>query len=210
MFRNKFNFSKWLVFLAMGTLPFLNLAFGQSSAPSSGGFVNGNAQYYNADASAAKAAPITVYPKLGLYSLVTWGTLSNFPCGAPSIDDEIDPQLWMKKKKPPVPEFIKTLNNSPIAVAGFMIPLDTDEKGEKATSFILARSQSTCCYGITPKMNEWIYVQMKKDMTAEILMDSPITVFGTIEVGEKNDRNSGWSLYRMTGDKAELPRHSFW
>jgi hypothetical protein len=209
MAQNKLNLSKGFVFLVIGTLPFLNLAFGQN-APANGGFVNGNTQYYSADAGAAKAAPVTVYPKVGAYALLTWGTLSHFPRGAPSLDDEIDPTLWMRKKKPPVPGFIKTLNHSLIAVAGFMLPLDTDEKGEKATSFILARSQSTCCYGITPKMNEWIYVQMRQDTTAEILMDSPITVFGTIEIGEKNDRNSGWSLYRMTGDKVELPKNSLW
>lgn len=201
--QNKFGLSKWFVFLVLGTFPFLS-AFGQT-VPPGGGFINGNSNYYAADAGAAKAAPVTVYPKIDGYSLVTWGTLAHFAYLAPSIDEEIDPKLWRRKKKPPIPAFIKALNGSAVAVAGFMIPLDTDDRGVQATSFILARSQATCCYGITPKMNEWIYVQMKKGTSAEILMDSPVTAFGDLTVGEKDDNNSGWSLYRMAGDKVELP-----
>jgi hypothetical protein len=152
-----------------------------------------------------KSAPITVYPQVDGHALVTWDTLSHFDYDSPSIDEEIDPKLRRKKKKYPIPGFIKLLNGASVAVVGFMIPLDTNEAGDKATSFILARSQATCCYGITPKMNEWMFVQMKKGKEAETMMDMPVTAFGTLAVGEEKKSDTGWTLYRMVSDKVTVP-----
>lgn len=96
-----------------------------------------------------------------------------------------------------------------MAVVGFMIPLETNEAGDKATSFILARSQATCCYGIIPKMNEWMFVQMESGKNADAIMDVPVTVFGTLSVGEEKKANTGWSLYRMVSDKVVVPKSNW-
>ncbi len=157
-----------------------------------------------------KSAPITVYPKLEGHPFVTWDTLAHFRYDAPEIEEEIDPRLRLKKNKFPVPAFIKRLDRVNIAVVGFMIPLDTNEAGDKATSFILARSQATCCYGITPKMNEWMFVRMGGGMDADAVMDVPVTVFGTLSVGEKKKADMGWSLYRMVADKVLAPKETIW
>jgi hypothetical protein len=157
-----------------------------------------------------KSAPVTVYPLVQDHSLLTWDTLAHFAYDAPDIDEEIDPKLRLKKKRYPIPGFIKRLNGAPIAVTGFMIPLETDEKEQRATSFILARSQASCCYGIIPKMNEWMFVQMAKGKTAEAIMDVPVTVFGVLDVGEKKEKDQGWSLYRMVSDKVDVPKQSLW
>lgn len=157
-----------------------------------------------------KSAPVTVYPLVDGHSLVTWDTLAHFPYDAPDIDEEIDPKLRLKKKKHPIPGFIKKLAGEKIAVVGFMIPLETDDKEERATSFILNRSQASCCYGIIPKMNEWMFVQMEKGKTAEAIMDVPVTVFGTLDVGEKKEVDQGWSLYRMVSDKVNVPELIKW
>lgn len=157
-----------------------------------------------------KSAPVTVYPQLENHPLVTWDTLAHFTYDAPDIEEEIDPKLRLKKKRYPVPGFIKSLNGENIATVGFMIPIDTDEAGYKATSFILARSQATCCYGITPKMNEWMFVQMQKGKSADAIMDIPVTVFGTLEVGEKKKEGVCWTLYRMVADKVIVPKQGFW
>jgi hypothetical protein len=141
------------------------------------------------------------------HPLVTWDTLSHFSYDAPDIEEEVDPKLRSKKKKKySIPDFIQRLNGTQMAVYGFMIPLETDEKEQKATSFILARSQATCCYGIIPMMNEWMFVQMAKGKFAQVMMDDPVTVFGTIEIGEKKEKDKGWSLYRMVSDKVILPK----
>jgi hypothetical protein len=150
--------------------------------------------------------PVTVYSQVENHSLVPWNTLAHFEYDAPDIDEEIDPHLRLKKKKRPIPDFVKNLDGATIAVVGFMIPLDTDDADQKATSFILARTQASCCYGIVPKMNEWMFVRMAKGKTADVMMDCPITVFGTLSVGEEKEENAGWSLYRMVSDKVKIPK----
>ncbi len=153
-----------------------------------------------------KSAPVTVYSMVENHPYVTWNTLAHYEYDAPEIEEEIDPQIRLKKKKKyPIPDFVKKLDGTSIAAVGFMIPLDTDDADQKATSFILARTTASCCYGIVPKMNEWMFVQMKKGKTAEVMMDIPITVFGTLSVGEEKKEDTGWSLYRMVSDKVVIP-----
>lgn len=201
MIRNKLSCSKCFVFLAVGFVLFLSLALGQTSGQDNG-FINGNTQYYSADARAANAVPVTVYKKVGQYSLVTWNTLAHFDCDDPDDTDEYGRLRPRKKQKlPSVPGFITALNGFPVAVVGFMLPMDMDDKAEKTTGFILSRTQSACCYGIMPKLNEWIYVKMRGGIGVDVDMDIPITAFGTLSAGEINDKENGWSFYRMTGDK---------
>lgn len=193
--------------LVIGTLPIWGSAFGKTGAtrvaaiPTARPVIKGRN---------TKSAPITVYQQLENHPLVTWETLAHFPYDTPDIEEEVDPKLRSKRKKIPIPDFVQQLNGIPIATYGFMIPLETDEKGEKATSFILARSQATCCYGIIPKMNEWMFVEMAKGKKTEIMMDDPVTVFGTIEIGEKKEKDKGWSLYRMVSDKVIIPKTPNW
>ncbi len=153
-----------------------------------------------------KSAPATVFSMVENHPYVTWNTLAHFDYDAPEIEEEIDPHIRLKKKKFPIPDFVKKLDGVSVAVVGFMIPLDTDDADQKATSFILARTQASCCYGITPKMNEWMFVEMEKGKTAEVMMDIPITVFGTLSVGEQKKEDTGWSLYRMVSDKVVIPK----
>ena len=121
----------------------------------------------------SKSGPVTLYPLVENHKLVTWETLAHFPYDIPDIEEEIDPSLRLKKKKYPIPGYIKKLNGEKVAIVGFMIPVDTNEAGDKATSFILARSQATCCFGITVKMNEWMFVKMEKGKESEAVMDVP-------------------------------------
>jgi hypothetical protein len=188
-----------LLFFLAGAIPFIPTAPAQSG-PAPG------VHAYPVTTGIAKGAPVTVYPTVEGHSLVTWNTLSHFPYDSPDIDEEIDPQLRSKKKKYPIPDYIRRLDGASVAVVGFMIPLETNDAGDKATSFILARSQATCCYGIVPKMNEWMFVQMEKGKTADAVMDIPLTVFGTLSVGEQKKANTGWSLYRMQSDRVSVPK----
>ncbi len=202
-FQKKFVFSLRLgVLLAAGWMISVKPISGRPAGPAPA--------IYPITAVDLKSAPITVYPKLEGRPLVTWDTLAHFKYDAPDMDEEIDPKLRLKKKKFPVPAFVKKLDRVDIAVVGFMIPIDTNEAGDKATSFILARSQATCCYGITPKMNEWMFVRMGGEKDADAIMDVPVTVFGTLSVGERKKADMGWSLYRMVADKVIVPKESMW
>jgi hypothetical protein len=124
------------------------------------------------------------------------------------VNPRVDPRLKGKKPDSTVPGSIKALNGQKISVSGFMIPMLMDR--DKVLSFILAQSRMTCCYGVVPKLNQWIYVKLDNGKTTESTMDIPITVFGTFNVGsEFDEQNKGWCLYRMNSDKVEVPRRSW-
>lgn len=198
---------KWPVLLLVGFIPFCGPAFGRSVDKKKD---SAQTTPVYSDVNALDTAPVTVYPKVGDYSLVTWDTLSHFECDTPDMDEQLDPRSRKKKKKKPIPDFITALNHKKLAVVGFMLPMDMDDKNENTTGFIMSRTQSACCYGIMPKMNEWIFVTMRPGTSSEVWMDIPLTVFGTFEVGEKDDKENGCSLYRMTGEKMGYPDKSLW
>ncbi|MGD0566157.1 MAG: DUF3299 domain-containing protein [Candidatus Goldiibacteriota bacterium] len=153
--------------------------------------------------------PVTAYPVVDGYPLVTWETLAAYDYDAPSMEDQKSVKIRMQKKKRAIPDFITVLNGTKIAITGFLIPVDTDETGEFATVFVIVRSQMTCCYGVVPKLNEWVMVTMEKNKRIRAVSDVPTTVFGTIDVGEKYEDMKGWTLYRMTAEKTSIRKNSF-
>jgi hypothetical protein len=46
-------------------------------------------------------------------------------------------------------------------------------------------------------MNEWIHVRMAPEQVAPYAMDIPITVLGSLEVGETFENGLLMSIYRM-------------
>ena len=151
----------------------------------------------------SKTDPGSIYSQVDGHPLVTWATLARFPYDVPGKDEQANPGL-RKKDKYPIPEAVKKLNGQNVAVAGYMVPLEVRAEDGKAASFMLVRSQMTCCFGIAPKMNEWVFVQMGKEGAAKVVMDIPVTAFGVLSVGE--DYSGQWTLYRMTADKTSYPR----
>jgi hypothetical protein len=168
----------------------------------------GRADRLPAARPAADGAKIP-FPKEGDYYKLSFDTLAGFPAGEPDItNSRLDPHLKAQKAKIDVPPSVQAVDGQRISVAGFMIPM-TIEK-DQVLSFILAQSRMTCCYGVTPKLNQWIYVTMGGGKSVEQWMDVPVTVFGTLSVGAKFDtENKGWCLYRMDGDKVVLPKKSW-
>lgn len=147
--------------------------------------------------------PVAAYPIDEGYPMISWETLASYKYDAPTIDEQRGKKIRVQKKKHTIPAFIKDLNGTKAAVTGFMLPVDTDDSGVYTTAFIIVRNQMACCFGVTPKLNEWIRVTMKKGRKTKILMDVPTTVYGTLETGEKYDDIMGYSLYRMTAVKTK-------
>jgi len=102
----------------------------------------------------------------------------------------------------PIPDFIKSLDNRKIALQGFMLPLKLENA--RATEFLIMKNRSMCCFGLPLRINEWVHVRMKGDGVKSI-MDVPLTVYGTLHVGEidKNGRIS--SIYQLDGEKMDEP-----
>jgi hypothetical protein len=96
-----------------------------------------------------------------------------------------------------IPEPIKELNNRKISLRGFMLPLKVE--GGLVTEMLIMKDQSMCCYGSTPRINEWVSVKMKNGVKP--LMDEPVTLMGTLKVGETRENGYLVGIYAMDGDK---------
>lgn len=133
------------------------------------------------------------------YRLVTFEQLADF---------EYWPTVLKSAENPAdddgrIPEAVAALSGEPVAVTGFMLPLDLPFGGIKR--FLLVRNQLMCCFGVPVGMNEWIEVTMKDDRSVKHTPDIPIRVRGVLEVGEQTD-DEGWviSIYRMVGDDVKV------
>jgi len=113
------------------------------------------------------------------------------------------PEDGRTPKKDQIPATIQKLAGKRIVIKGFMIPLKND--GEDVVEFVLVRNQNACCFGIVPAMNEWIHVKMDPEKVAPYAIDVPITVFGTLEVGEAYENGLLMSIYRMQSNQVVEP-----
>lgn len=96
-----------------------------------------------------------------------------------------------------IPQPVKELNNKKISLRGFMLPLKVE--GGLVTEMLIMKDQSMCCYGATPRINEWVSVKMKSGVKP--LMDEPVTLLGTLKVGETRENGYLVGIYAMDGEK---------
>ena len=101
-----------------------------------------------------------------------------------------------------IPEPIRSLNGKPVAIKGFMLPLKVE--GGLVTELLIMKDQSMCCYGSTPKINEWVSVKMRSK-GVKALMDQPVTLFGKLHVGEARENGYLVGIYRLDGERMEAP-----
>jgi hypothetical protein len=109
----------------------------------------------------------------------------------------------VQKMMDDVPANIKELDESKVAVKGFMLPLKLDNG--QVTDFFLLRTQARCCYGLPIQMNELLTVHMAKHPVKSI-MDQPIIIYGRLHVTESHDDTGALtSIYSLDGDKMDGP-----
>ena len=124
---------------------------------------------------------------------VTFDFLASFEYRLPSdMTRPVPGELEGKSEL--IPEDIHALNGREISLRGFMLPLKVEET--LVTEFLIMRDQSMCCYGTVPLINEWVNVRMK-DEGVEAVMDIPVTVHGTLKVGEFREGGYLVGIYDM-------------
>ena len=97
-----------------------------------------------------------------------------------------------------IPGGIKALDARKVAVTGFMLPVKMD--GGLVKEFLLVKDPMLCCYGVMPKINEWVVVKMVgKGVPA--LMDVPITFEGHLRVGVMMENGYLTGIYLLEGDQ---------
>jgi hypothetical protein len=97
-----------------------------------------------------------------------------------------------------IPDRIRELDAKQVAVTGFMLPVKMD--GGLVTEFLLVKDPMMCCYGVMPKVNEWVVVKMVGKGVPP-LMDIPITFEGQLQVGQIYEGGYLTGLYLLKGEK---------
>jgi hypothetical protein len=152
----------------------------------------------------AATAPVRASAKPS-YLTANFDTLASF--GFEISDELLGPvtnniAAVVAKTDAMIPKSVHALNNQSVAIKGFMLPLKV-ESG-LVTELLIMRDQSMCCYGVTPKINEWVSVKMK-DKGVKAVMDQPVTLFGMLRVGEARENGYLVGIYRLEGEKMEAP-----
>ncbi len=122
----------------------------------------------------------------GIWRNVTFSRLGGFDYAA-----TVDPT----DSNAGLPPQVLALDGKDVAIEGFMLPL-VFNRGY-VTEFMLLRNTLACCFGITPKLNEWVYVKMVEGNKTTYRRDTPVKVRGTLRVREKVNGVFVESLFAM-------------
>ncbi len=97
-----------------------------------------------------------------------------------------------------IPAKVREYNDKKVLVTGFMLPVKM--AAGLVTEFLLVKDPMMCCYGVMPKVNEWVVVRMVGKGVPP-LMDVPITFEGTLSVGQLYEGGYLTGLYLLKGEK---------
>ena len=101
-----------------------------------------------------------------------------------------------------IPEPVSRLNGQNVEIEGFMLPVDFDEG--RVNSFLLMNSRLACCFGVMPRINEFVFVEMPKGQATKFFNDTPIKVSGVLGIGNANLVDS---LYTIEASKVETVKN---
>ena len=142
--------------------------------------------------------------KIGEYNVVGFDKLSayNFDVSDELLAPATNSAVMTQRVDSQIPKTVKAFNEKPVALTGFMLPLKVE--GGLVTELLIMRDQSMCCYGVQPKINEWVSVKMTRAGVKPV-MDQPVTLFGKLHVGEMRENGYLVGIYSLDGDKMEAP-----
>jgi hypothetical protein len=137
------------------------------------------------------------------YSNITFATLGGFDFG---LDQEIASGTnfaeTAAQARSRIPQSIQALDGSKALIEGFLLPVKMNNG--LAIEFLLMRNQSMCCYGVAPKINEWVTVLLKGEGVKPV-MDRPLAVAGTLHVGPTLENGLLTGIFVLDGEKVVGP-----
>jgi hypothetical protein len=109
--------------------------------------------------------------------------------------------------KPPasqslIPAPARAFHRRKVSIRGYVVPVEVDRQGTR--EFILSSNIDSCHFGVIGGPDEWIYVTMGDGRHIPTVGTTPVTVFGTLDVGEEGQGGVIDSLYRMRGDRVAV------
>lgn len=143
-------------------------------------------------------------PDLPGFLDVTFTTLAGyeFTLTKAMADGGGDPAGMLAQARAQIPADVQALDGKKVLIRGFLLPVKMNNG--LAVEFLLMRNQSMCCYGVAPKVNEWVTVQMSGPGIKPV-MDQPLAVAGVLHVGPVAENGCLAGLYRLDGEKFIAP-----
>lgn len=138
------------------------------------------------------------------YSNITFSVLSGFDFGLTQdvASTSASPEATAALATTQIPPSVRSLDGRKVVIEGFLLPVKMNNG--LAVEFLLMRNQSMCCYGVAPKINEWITVQASGQGVKPV-MDQPIAVAGLLYVGPILENGSLAGIYRLDAEKIGAP-----
>ena len=134
------------------------------------------------------------------YLPVSFARLSSFMFKVTEqiADATADPATASQKTREQFPNTVKILSGKQVAITGYMLPVHVTHG--LATDFLLLKSQSACCYGVMPRINEWVIVRTTGKGVKPV-MDVPVAVQGTFHLGEMREDGHLIGIYQLDCDR---------
>ncbi|MBO0857173.1 MAG: DUF3299 domain-containing protein [Chloracidobacterium sp.] len=133
------------------------------------------------------------------YKPISFSSLGDYFYYTPEPGGTPDPELVKKSR---IPDNVKTLNGSKVAINGFMMPIDQNQDGSR--EFVLNGAFDMCGFGGPISINQWIVVKYIGSGRVPFT-HLPMSVFGELEVGEEYKDGFLVSIYRMKAKAVSMP-----
>jgi len=166
---------------------------------------SGNAFGVDAQRAAQLRADPSAQAGTKIANLVTFRMLSLAGVDVNALVDYIFSPETELARSFEFPKHIKALDGKEAAIVGYMIPLEYKPRTEEIKIFMLVRDLMSCCFGNSPRPDEWVYVEMEGDTSAKFYPYMPITAHGILHVGRLEDE-FGFSagVYSLKARSVEL------
>lgn len=98
-----------------------------------------------------------------------------------------------------IPADIRALDGKRVTLKGYLIPLAIE--GGRIRQAVLLRDLMSCCYGTIPALNSFVLIDCSEHSIAPTIETNvPVTVVGTLKVGEIREQNFLVGLYRLSNE----------
>jgi len=154
-------------------------------------------------------------PKPPVFQDGEWNTsfdyLGSFDVGIDALDPgsalaQHTPRMPVQEGAPEpekgIPEAVHEMDGQKVRIEGYMIPLKFEDGAVK--TFFLSRYMMGCCFGVLPKANEVIEIEMVGEKGAYYDAYMPFIVVGTFEIVEDGTSPEFLqSVFRIKADSCD-------
>ncbi len=112
-------------------------------------------------------------------------------------------QAYTYKGENQFPKAIQQLHGKKISIVGFTMPIEVNDD-RKVISSLLIKDPPGCCFGDSPKLNDWLMLEVDPSV-AEVPLwaSSPFKIFGIFTAGEIHEGGEIISIYQVKTEKVE-------